>query len=829
MKNKLLALIVLSFFFACSPRKNGAMNRGYQNFKAYYNTLFNSKEALETELNSREESFKDNFYSQYIPLLVYDEQPLGSDLSSNSFLADDDAGVPKGIGFGSGTSFKPNQGTSGQGASTLQIAEAKAMKAIANHSMMFGGEERNKRMFEAHILLAQSRLYQGKPLEALDALNYIFSKMKDNKHIQLARIYEAESYAKMGDYAKSEELFSNLQKEDLKKSEAKLLSIYYAQMLVNSGQEDKALEELEYAFEVNKNRTLRGRIAFLRGQVLNHLGKPEEARESFVAAYKYANDFEFEVKSQIEIAKTFNGTSDDYEGAKDYLEKISKKGIYMSRKNEFYYALGLMAEKADKEDEAQDYFRKALEGDASDPQIRGLTYYEIANHYFDKDDYISAGAYYDSAVAVMPYEPIRAEVQDLAANIKQITQNYYLVKKNDSILALTKMPEQDRAIYFGKYIDSLKAKEDKLALEAKKNRKGESFDTGDYDANSIFNTNSKSNTNLFSNASNSGTFYFANQNTVAKGNTEFKQIWGNRSLADNWRYSPTTASIDDLKNEAMGIATLANPRRFEVDYYTEQIPTDIKITSQLKADRDTASLGLGRMYEEYFGKTKLATQTLYDLVDNRPKEDVKLQALYLIFAMNYEMNPNDAERAKQTILKEFPYTSYAEFVKNPKSATFSNSSPEVEKMYEEAFDLYQNEKYDESKILITQALSTYPKDMLVPKFALLNAFNVGKTSGKEIMILQLQQIALNYGKTPEGEKAEEMLRFLKSDLKDDYMDENGKAIAKPKSTTPNSTTENKNQPPLKRVDQSGVGSPANPNDSKTEVPNPYKPPKRRTN
>jgi hypothetical protein len=30
-------------------------------------------------------------------------------------------------------------------------------------------------------------------------------------------------------------------------------------------------------------------------------------QEKAIAAYKYANDFEFEVKSQIAIAKTFNG------------------------------------------------------------------------------------------------------------------------------------------------------------------------------------------------------------------------------------------------------------------------------------------------------------------------------------------------------------------------------------------------------------------------------------------------------------------------------------------------------------------------------------------
>src|SRR5690606_18618772 len=105
-------------------------------------------------------------------------------------------------------------------------------------------------------------------------------------------------------------------------------------------------------------------------------------RESFASAYKYANDFEFEVKSQIEIAKTYN-SKDDYSGARKYLEDISKKGTYASRKNEFYYALGLMANKAGKKTEAQDFFRKSLAEKVSDPQIRGLSYFEIGKGYLE--------------------------------------------------------------------------------------------------------------------------------------------------------------------------------------------------------------------------------------------------------------------------------------------------------------------------------------------------------------------------------------------------------------------------------------------------------------
>ncbi len=61
------------------------------------------------------------------------------------------------------------------------------------------------------------------------------------------------------------------------------------------------------AYDLNSNRKLKSRIAYLRGQVLENLGQNDRARESYTAAYKYSNDFEFEVKSQIAIAKTFNG------------------------------------------------------------------------------------------------------------------------------------------------------------------------------------------------------------------------------------------------------------------------------------------------------------------------------------------------------------------------------------------------------------------------------------------------------------------------------------------------------------------------------------------
>lgn len=830
MKKNIFFLLLICIVASCSTRTKKPEQRSkfMKGFSTYYNTLFNAKDALNFEFETRDKSHKDNFYAPYIPILTYEDQPLGSDLGQSSAFAENSMkmgeinrpaqsnngrggppGMPPGMQNGTSMSGGGNMGNSTgdpnqqeqKGATNLEIAEAKALKAINKYSVIKHGEEQNKTIFDAYMILAQARIYRGKSLEALDALNYVFTHMKDDKRIALARVYQGLAYAKIKNYHKAQEVFAKLKGDKISKDYDKLLSIYQSEAYLEDGKKEEAVKELDRAFELNSNRKLKSRIAFLRGQVLTNLAQNDRARESFLAAYKYANDFEFEVKSQIEIAKTFNGKG-DYSGARKYLENISEKGTYGSRKNEFYYALGLMANKAGKKDEAQEYFRKSLKEKVSDGQVRGLTYYEIGKGYLDKNDYIGAGAYYDSALAVMTYEPSKVLLADQSIYIKKISKNYYLIKKNDSILSLAKMSKEQKTDFFNKYITKLKAKEEKEELERRRAERAKGFDTGDYSATSIF-ANSSNSFEDFGVATRG--FYFSNTGTVSKGTSTFKQTWGERALVDNWRFSKKMATIEDMKNDALGTTSAPNPRRFEPDFYIEQIPTDLTKLGQLKKDRDTASLGLGVMYQNYFTNTPLATKTLYDLVDVQPEEKVMLQALYEIFAMNYEKNPQAAERAKQILLKDYPYTSYAEFARNPKNNNFVKSSEDVENQYKQAFALYESEKFGESKDIIDKTIQQYPKDALIPKFYLLNAFNSGKSSGKEVMILQLEQIALNYSKTPEGEKAKEMLNYLKSDLSFQATDNKGNSIPQNQSNMGN------NIPPQQSGQQfNGTGVPQNP-------------------
>ena len=812
MRKYLLIILAIFSVAACNPRtkkkktKSGPINR----FMTFHNTLFNSREAFLAEMESRDKSHIDNFYDPYISVYTTEDNisDIQNGMSSNAGN-DTDMDAPRGLRSNQNFSgnFSSSQSNK-KGATALQITEAKALKTISKYSVLVSGVEKNKKIFDAYMLLAKARMYQGKYLESLDALSYIFNTMSKDKRLPLAKIYQAANYSKMKEYYRADEVFRDLEEDPkikLSREQLRILKVYQADNFLKWGKKELAAEVLEDAFTYNKNRKTKSRIAFLRGQILAGLGKKSEARESFAAAYKYANSYEFEVKSQIEIAKTFDGKADSYDEAMAYLDKIAKKGTYASRKNELYYASGLVAASATKDSIADSFFRKALKEKQSDPQIRGLTYSELAKKYFAKDDYLTAGIYYDSALAVMSYKPEKDRLTELTANIKKLSKNYYIVKKNDSILALTKMTDAEKRDYFTKYIDKIKQKEAAAELEKRKAERSKGFDNSDYNANSIF-ANNSTDSNSFQNFGiNTGgsTFYFANSNNIPRGENAFRQVWGSRTLQDNWRYSAKAATIEDMKNEALGIANVPDPRRLEPEFYIEKIPTSKQELDNLKKQRDTASLGMGRMYENFFGNTKLATKTLYDLVDSKPDEETDLMALYNIFIFNYEKNPADAERAKQIILQKYPYTSYAEFVKNPKSKDFNKSTESVEKLYADAYKLYLTEKYTESSAMIDKAIADNPKDALVPKFYLLNAYNSGKTAGKEIMILQLEQIALNYGNTPEGKKAKDLLKFLKSDVKLELTDESGNTISQ------NSTQENpKTQEDLEMEEKMRISAPS---------------------
>ena len=130
----------LFIFFSCSTSKKGVLNQEYHTLTTKYNVLFNGKEAFNIGEQILEQAYEDNFY-ELLPV-----EPInlrGENIDESSI-------VP---GF--------------------DRAEEKAVKAIQKHSMNINGNQYNRQIDEAYLLLGKARYYDRRFFPALEAFNFL--------------------------------------------------------------------------------------------------------------------------------------------------------------------------------------------------------------------------------------------------------------------------------------------------------------------------------------------------------------------------------------------------------------------------------------------------------------------------------------------------------------------------------------------------------------------------------------------------------------------------------------------------------------------------------
>ena len=732
----LMAFFVLS---SCSARKDSIKNRAYHNMTSWFNTLFNGQVAMDQKLEEVETSYTDDYFKT-LPI-----EPYGK------FVVDDSPEIieaPPVVGRGpnlrSGNLLNNESSTK----TGFAKAEEKALKTIANHSMFIRGKERNKLISRAYLMLGQARYYQGKPFQALDALQQV-QQLPFNKHNAEARYFASLSQVQAGNKFAAMEILDEMYNDDDLKKELKAdVAKQLAWLFYEENEYESALNGLDKAIKNTKNRDIKARLNFIQGQILTKMGRYDEANAKFNKSFKLKPGFEMEARSQVAVAMNFDPMVNDYSKFKQRLTKLSNTGTYETYRNEFFYALGKIEEKRDSVGLAEDAYKMALNEKMSDARFRAETYAALGNLKFDLSDYIYAGAYYDSAVTTIADGPRKVELTKFRDNLKSVIDKYYLVQRNDSILRLVAMPEADRATYFEDYIEKLKLIDEQKQKEeeeqatqfltqTKGGNFGSSFDKSD------------------------GKFYFYSSTAKSQGESEFRRVWGDRSLKDDWRVSSTGSSFEEQKAELTGATNLSNPRRYELAYYLEQIPSSKVAINDLKMQRDTTELSLGMDYYDKFQDHNLATKTLEHLVETPPKEeDVLLKAYYNLYRFNLDKNIALSEKYKNLVLKNYPNTRYAEFILNPQTDFSEENSPEVLALYQETYDAYKSEEYEVVKEKVGLAFNEYPMAKIIAKFALLNAYADAALEGEVKYRAGLNRVIILYPDTDEAKHAQSLLDRL---------------------------------------------------------------------
>jgi len=721
IKHKICLLLVAITIVGCSRKKDSFINRNWHAIGTEYNILYNGNNALEQGRKSLNEGYADNYWE----LLPVERMQI-----------DDEIVLP---GQSKNADF--------------ELAEEKAVKAIQRHAMNIQGKEKNPQIDESYLLLGKARYFDQRFIPAQEAFNYILFKYPASDKINQAKIWREKTNLRLdNDELAITNLKRLLRQEDIEKQDLADATSTLAQAYINLKVLDTAIVQLEIASNATKSNDERGRYRFIQGQLYNAIGEKDSANFAFdkiidlhrktpriyyISAHiEKAKNFNFESGNKLEFLELLTDLEEDREN-RPYLDKI-------------YHQIAEYHLTNASDSLATTYYNKSLRTASRDKYLNAINYQTLGNMNFDDAMYRNAGAYYDSTLLNLKKnsKQFRA-IKRKRDNLDDVIYYEDIAQRNDSILGLVRMSEEDRLALFTDFTNKLKTEaEEKKDKEELKERLQQS---GKLD---------KIRNNVKSKGDNesSNSFYFYNPTTVAFGKNDFIQTWGERELEDNWRWSNKNRTAGGVDEVDVVLANASEEELFDPEFYISRIPTEQTAIDSLSKDRNFAYYQLGLIYKEKFKEYELSKDKLQELLKSDPEERLILPSKYNLYKI-YELLglSGEVEIAKNDIIKNHPDSRYAAILLNPDTALATDeNSPE--NIYKNLYFKFENQEFAEVISETDKYIILFDGEAIVPKYEFLKAVSKARLYGFEAYKEAINYIALNYPNSPEGKKAEEMLK-----------------------------------------------------------------------
>ncbi|NAY91614.1 hypothetical protein GTQ34_06770 [Muricauda sp. JGD-17] len=705
------------FFSGCSTKKDRFINRNWHALNTKYNTLYNGNIAFEQGQEELNSSYRDDFW-EILPverLEVSDDVKLDSEDNNPNFI----------------------------------LAEEKATKAIQKHSMDIKDEERNPQTDEAFLLLGKARYFDQRYIPALEAFNYILRKYVESNKLNEATIWREKTNMRLDN---PEVAIKNLKRlfkyESLKNQEYADANAVLAQCYINLKVPDTAIQKLKIAQAYTKKNPEKGRYLFIIGQLYNQLGHKDSANYAFdkVIALNRKSPRVYMVNAHLKKIQNTEFTDTNKEAMLEYLTDLEENRENRPFLDKIYREVAQFHLKNESDSLALVYYNKSLRATQGERKLNALNYQSLAEYYFEKDKYKTAGAYYDSTLTNLTENTkIYRNIKKKLDNLEDVIKYEDVVQYADSVITIYEMPVEERKAYFEDYISELRRKEE-AAAEAELKRTTAGFATFAQSQGG---------------KENKGKFYFYNITSLGYGKNDFKTRWGNRELEDDWRWSNKSRTLvsEATGEEVTNVTQAAQPsddEKYSLDYYLQQVPTEISVIDSLRTERNFANYQLGLIYKEKFKDNLLAASKLERVLASNPEERLILPSKYNLYKIYEENGSPLMQNMRQEIITNHPNTRYAEILLNPQAILEGNTdSPDAR--YATLYRLYEQQEFLQ---VITQAeayINKFTGDPIVPKFEMLKANAIGRLQGFEAFKEALNYVALTYPNNPEGKKAEDIV------------------------------------------------------------------------
>lgn len=703
-------------FAACSQYNTAPASRAYHNLTSKFNAYLQAKEQLDEAEKALYKTRIDN-YGQQLDLLP----PLDS--------------------------------LSAQAVATQLDAVLKKASLVAER------HQNAKWLDNAYLLIGTVRMYRGDFKNAIETFKYINTNADegdpDTRHAALVGLMRA--YVEQGEYANGLRVADLLRTLPLSREHTRDYYLTKALLHQRRGERAVAAALVEEALPLMKRGERKARLLYAQGQLLDGLGKADQAAARYAAVLK--NNPSYDLGFYADLNRLMNGTGKE---AEFNFTRMLDDRKNADLKDRLFYAMAMKELGRKNYRQAEANLRLSAKYAAGKTDQLAFTYLKLAELNYDPlRRYENASAYYDSTVSLLPPSvPNYVQISERQKVLREFVKATTVLRTEDSLQRLAGMNPAALDKYLEKIILDQKQREADEVARAQQiaaNAQQEAQFTAGTDA-------------AFGDKAQTGLWYFYNASSVTRGRQEFQQKWGTRVLEDNWRRSTKDVSLADVaptgssSNPNQPAISVVTPGRTdnlkgEKDRLMAQIPFGPSALATSKQRQEEAQFQVGKIYQLNLREPAEAIRTFDELLVRFPQTTHEPEVLYLL-SLAHDGTPKQSDY-RQKLTSKFPDSYFARLLlRGNEGPLTAGAQTAAQRSYTEAYARYGQGQYPEALTQVEQALRDYPGNPLEDKFALLRVMLLGKTSGPSPYHTALSQFIQNYPASPLQTMAKEMLAVV---------------------------------------------------------------------
>ena len=715
---------ICTVLYSCSTQKATWTNIQYHNITTHYNIWWNGNESLKKGVAMMDQKYKDD-YTQILP--VY---KMGTKEESKSLNPQFDRAIEKSV------------------------------KGIKKHSIFVNGQEHVPYIPKCYMMTAYATFYKHDFVTAASTCQMLATQYAGTAIADEAAILQARCSTMDRRYRDAENALDEMVvaagKDNFANSQKLNLYLAMAECTLPQEKYKKGVNFLKMALEQHPSRAQKARIYYILGQVYQDQGKRPTASKYYEKVLRCGPSYEMEFNARLNIASCADLQHTDRARLEKLLDRMLKDKKNEEFLDQIYYAKGEMYMGIRETKKACEAFKTSCAVSKSNPAQKARSAIRLAGILFDKfQDYDQSQIYYDTAMAIIKTDyPHYSEIKTRYDILSSLVVNTRVIERNDSLIAVSQMPETKRLELINNKIEELKKAEE----EAKERELLEQL-----------NNDAKSQQNTLQ-----GDWYFYNTNTVQKGKETFRQRWGMRNLEDYWFLTnkglmgmnmlaqmngvdiqdSIESGLDESESQdSISDSTAARPTGnpndpHDVAYYLKDLPKSQAEIDSMMDETSVSLLNAGYIFYDGIHNLPKALECYLRMSNDFTSNAEIVQAFYMLYKIyDRQGNTPSANYYRDMVLMGFPDSDFSNLILDEDYyKEIIRRGQIIKEDYDNVYNLYRKRRYEAVLSSVANAKLLYEGNPMLGKFRYWEGLSYAKMDNKQSAVTTFQDIIKDYQK-----------------------------------------------------------------------------------